>query len=834
MKRYIGLIIIALLSFGAVAQEVVSSYDFNSLNEGDLDGQDNWATILHNTGPTDFLVSLSEGGVISPDGTQAIFYNSSGAGYGRTATRKASGNFDYDFTSANVVEYEIDMNAAYWDTYFGVGFDADGDGHIAPGLSSEENDGGIVIHGAGNGDRVELPNGTVVDFTTDDNSGWVRYKVILDFTANDGAGSVALFIDPGMTGDYTPVNEVQGVNMGLTEGSGDLQDRTVWDGVFMHSQGMTGAFDNITITEQNSDLQLQFIEFAAISNKLTTGDDFELDASATSGLDVIFELTDGPATLSGNTVSLTGNAGIVTIKASQPGDGTWAAAPDVYQTFEVVDPTAYTPELIIRRPYNGTNVYLTSLDPVLIVASTYIDHPEVLNIVSVNCNVDGDQDIQLEEKMVGSGYYLAEWTPPAYGSYTMTITSESTGNMETAETVSFEVTDQVTNLEVQTFDQVQVNSENSTVQDEFVFPTYAGAFNNMTAFLDVTCPPGGCDPWDRVGGMEARGPTGEWVEILRYITPYGVPCDHQIDVTDYASIFQGLVEMRFNIGGVDDDGFLVDVAVNFEEGTPAYKYSWVNAIWKDTYSFGDYENLQPVEVINWTFDNHIEASKLKVLNTGHGWGDLNSQNAAEFYEATHQIKLNGDSFDQHLWVTCNPNPDGCQPQNGTWYHNRAGWCPGSISHVYEYDVTPYVNSADVTIEYKFGDYVDYCHPNHPDCVTGVTCDNCESGFNPHYIISGNLVSYSNQIIVSTEKVKQDLGLKVTPNPSNGIMEMTINQSQLQDNATVQIFNISGQLQQQFSWNGDNRMLNLQGYASGVYILKVFTKLGSEVQKLVIE
>ena len=97
----------------------------------------------------------------------------------------------------------------------------------------------------------------------------------------------------------------------------------------------------------------------------------------------------------------------------------------------------------------------------------------------------------------------------------------------------------------------------------------------------------------------------------------------------------------------------------------------------------------------------LKRQSLKVINTGHGWGDLNTGNASEFYEATHKIKVNADEYDQHLWVDCNPNPDGCQPQNGTWYFDRAGWCPGSISYVYDYDLTAYVNLSDVEIEYEF-------------------------------------------------------------------------------------------------------------------------------------
>jgi hypothetical protein len=61
---------------------------------------------------------------------------------------------------------------------------------------------------------------------------------------------------------------------------------------------------------------------------------FFLNATASSGLPVSFSLVSGPATLSGNIVTLTGS-GTVVLKASQPGNDFFAAAPDVPQSFSV-------------------------------------------------------------------------------------------------------------------------------------------------------------------------------------------------------------------------------------------------------------------------------------------------------------------------------------------------------------------------------------------------------------------------------------------------------------------------------------------------------------------
>ncbi|NLR62668.1 hypothetical protein HGH93_31640, partial [Chitinophaga polysaccharea] len=67
----------------------------------------------------------------------------------------------------------------------------------------------------------------------------------------------------------------------------------------------------------------------------TYGDaDFTLSASSNSGLAVTYSVVSGPATINGNTVTITG-AGNVTIAADQAGDNRYQAAAQVTQSFIV-------------------------------------------------------------------------------------------------------------------------------------------------------------------------------------------------------------------------------------------------------------------------------------------------------------------------------------------------------------------------------------------------------------------------------------------------------------------------------------------------------------------
>ena len=88
----------------------------------------------------------------------------------------------------------------------------------------------------------------------------------------------------------------------------------------------------------------QGITFPAIPVKKTTDASFALNATASSGLAVSYSIVAGgaSATLSGNTVNLTGVPGTVTIKATQAGNGTtFTAATPVYRTFTVTNGSAF-------------------------------------------------------------------------------------------------------------------------------------------------------------------------------------------------------------------------------------------------------------------------------------------------------------------------------------------------------------------------------------------------------------------------------------------------------------------------------------------------------------
>lgn len=574
----------------------------------------------------------------------------------------------------------------------------------------------------------------------------------------------------------------------------------------------------------------QAISFPQIPNKLVSDPPFEIAATATSGLPVYFEVISGPATIDGNLVTLTGEAGQVAIRATQPGNDEFDPAEPITNHFMVLDPQTHLPEIDLRHPLAG-NVYAPTLAPIKMSAGSTIDYPELFSVQNLRFIINGET---VYASRYEDGHYIGWWEPPAHGVYTVEVRSANNFGNSSSHTYTITVADNPTNVQVTAAEDIWLHTANYSEVAVAELPSFLGAYDRVTAHLELSCPPGGCGEWDRKASIEAKGHNGEWYEILRYITPYGVPCSHSIDLTDYISLLQGKVKFRFNCQTFDN-GFKYKLTLDYQQGTPEYLYSYVYKIWHDTYQFGDYADLQPVEDVEFIFPDDAAAATLKLVSTGHGWGSNNTGNAAEFYEATHHIWVNEvETFEQHNWNICNPNPDGCQPQNGTWFYNRAGWCPGSIAPWFDFDMSAYVTDASVKLGYVFyEDYVDLCHPNHPDCVTGVTCADCDDGYNPHLIVACNLVVFGgNPIVGIPEKADNNFVLK--PNPTTGRIEVGARKQISPQNGQIKLFSMTGKLVDQIKFDGKSVTLDFSNQPKGLYMLMIETPTHQEVHKLVVQ
>src|SRR5690606_872044 len=118
---------------------------------------------------------------------------------------------------------------------------------------------------------------------------------------------------------------------------------------------------------------------------------FDISAEANSGLPVDFEIFSGPATIAGNTITLDGTPGEVTVRASQAGNEIFDAASDVFVTFNVLDPATTLPEITILHPLAG-DVFVPTLRPLQIAVKSIIGYPDLFETGDVTVSI-GDEEI---------------------------------------------------------------------------------------------------------------------------------------------------------------------------------------------------------------------------------------------------------------------------------------------------------------------------------------------------------------------------------------------------------------------------------------------------------
>ncbi len=245
------------------------------------------------------------------------------------------------------------------------------------------------------------------------------------------------------------------------------------------------------------------------------------------------------------------------------------------------------------------------------------------------------------------------------------------------------------------------DQENSVVM---TLPNDLHRYEEIMLNIDLTCPSGGCGPWDVLSDLRVITDEGTF-ELARYITPYGIACGGWVvDITDFKSILGGEVKFATNIEVWTQEGWLVHMSIDLIDEQSVNTYSTIAPLWQRGYLvYGDPGISHDLDAVSVNVKDNTETSHVRMTISGHGQGNTN--NAAEFYEVTHKLWVNGNDFhDHHLWKSdCAANP--CSDQAGNWLFNRAGWCPGQ-------EVRPYIintSSAqspgnDINIDYELQNY----------------------------------------------------------------------------------------------------------------------------------
>lgn len=714
------------------------------------------------------------------------------------------------------------------------------------------------------------PGSNTIDGTTNTRwrtSGNGPHEIVVDIGNSynvTGLGVQTRWSGTGRVGNYS----VYVTNDTTNWGSGERKDvlryteNSTKDTLFFG--GVNGRYLKLLCESTKDDLQLseilvfrdtcaasgkknQVIDFPAISKKTTVDAPFVLGATSSAGTSIQYSVVSGPATVSGNTLTLTQSAGIVRIKATAASTTTHMMSERI-QEFTVIDMSTYDP-IVTTRLVDTFSLEMKDLEmyyPIYVSAS--IDEPNFLSIDKVEIEIEGERF----EAISKSNFYYFPWKPEEFKTYQIGIIAHGSNGNQTTITRNVEVVSKGTTKTVRSLDDVVIefNTQNSRdYYGSYKLPQFAGSYNAINAKLIVECPNGNCDDWDRWAHFDIKAPDGNWIQIIRYMTPYGVGCTHEIDLTAYRSLLQGEVEFHVFIDTWGTGGWQLTLDLEYTAANAPFAYSTIDEVWDGRYDFGNPINLEPVPTANMTGHKNTEWSELILSTSGHGWGQNNTNNAAEFYRAKHDIlKDSKRIYEQDLWNTCNPNPDACTNQAGTWQYDRAGWCPGAIAPPDYIVIGADIASMAYTLDYKFlSTYRDLCHPNDPNCQSGVTCPDCNDGYNPHYQVDGHVVTYSNSPLfygdanhtVGTQEFmnsKSGYNVELYPNPNGGRFRVAV--EELEGKMNVSVFSISGAQLKRYFFNSQVELeaeeFDLSNLPSGSYFIEIRTENGTAFEKIIIQ
>ncbi|SNS52190.1 Por secretion system C-terminal sorting domain-containing protein [Ekhidna lutea] len=197
-----------------------------------------------------------------------------------------------------------------------------------------------------------------VVFTVEDESGNTATSTV---TVNVVDNSIPLVVAQNLEVRLNENNEVvvtaSEINNGSSDNCGEVTleierasslSRTTTASSVTFTEADLGENDvTLTVTDESGNISTasavvivleykieQTISFESLPSKVYGDAPIELSASATSELPVTFSIESGPATLSDNTLTITG-VGLVIVNANQEGDAIYAEAVTVQQSFEV-------------------------------------------------------------------------------------------------------------------------------------------------------------------------------------------------------------------------------------------------------------------------------------------------------------------------------------------------------------------------------------------------------------------------------------------------------------------------------------------------------------------
>jgi len=217
-------------------------YDFESLPNGNLGGQDNWVTTKFNT-----TVDLRVADTLPGNVGKGVFFNQSGPNVGASGSRLFDSIFPgsvFDRSLSTYI-YEFDIVRNYWGVDVGIAADLDNDGKTSRSDAAEK---ALVFRsGSLNGEILTVPNGTAYNLGNNLTAAWYTIRLTIRPFSGSFGGTVDVEYQPVFSGTWTTIGS--GLPLYADTLSNTKTNITRWNNIFIHCETANGKIDELRFTK---------------------------------------------------------------------------------------------------------------------------------------------------------------------------------------------------------------------------------------------------------------------------------------------------------------------------------------------------------------------------------------------------------------------------------------------------------------------------------------------------------------------------------------------------------------------------------------------------------
>ncbi len=250
------------------------------------------------------------------------------------------------------------------------------------------------------------------------------------------------------------------------------------------------------------------------------------------------------------------------------------------------------------------------------------------------------------------------------------------------------------------------SGQSREIQQTVTFPEF-GTNDQLTLNWDVL---GDADPWDRAGSIHVMLPSGEEIQLGKFITGFNGTTTHSQDISRLAPLLSGQsLTVEAHIDTWVANAWRINASIDVQsDANPETNPAWAAPAFSRDPSFGWHNSGLQTKSSEVDVPEGLDSVTLAYFASGHH--HTQTGNSDEFNRRRHRLFIDGVQVWTGIpWRTDGPNFRDVNPTSGRFDGNsdgdttdpypidvwssdfpRSGWVPGDEVAPYLIDVTEYI------------------------------------------------------------------------------------------------------------------------------------------------